>query len=185
MKKVLVNEQEIKDICIRIGNELTNKFKNNSKPPIFIGVLKGSMPFMMDLIKEVKCHIELDFVEYSSYVRTKSTGVVVMKKDLGVDIKKRDVVIIEDIVDTGRTLSKFQDYLKTYNPSSITTVVLLDKPAKRIANCEVDLIGKTIEDKFVIGYGLDYLELFRNTKEVYYIEPGDEELEEVEKMMGE
>ncbi len=170
MKKLLVSEQEIKEICARIGKEITDKFIGDENPPIIIGVLKGAAPFMMDLIKEIKCFVELDFVQYSSYQRTKSTGVVVMKKDISTDIKGRNVIIVEDIVDTGKTFAKMVEYLHTYEPLHIYTCTLLDKKARREVEFECDFVGKEIPNYFVYGYGLDYLEYFRNTKEIYYID---------------
>ncbi len=179
MNEIVCSKEEIKEICQRIGKELTNKFKDNAIPPLFIGVLKGSLPFMMDLIKEVNCDIELDFVQYSSYIKTKSSGVVVLKKDIEKDITNRDVVVIEDIIDTGRTLDKFHNYLLSRSPKSITTVVLLDKKSKREVETPVDYVGKEIEDKFVVGYGLDYQEYLRNIDHVFVID--EETLQRIDK----
>lgn len=181
MKKLLLSESEIKDICKRLGNEITERFKDSKEPPILIGVLKGAAPFMMDLIKEIKCFVEIDFVQYSSYSKTASTGVVVMKKDITVDITNRDVLIIEDIVDTGRTFKKMVEYLNTYNPSSLLTCTLLDKPARREVEFNCDYVGKVIPNYFVYGYGLDYCEYFRNTREIYYIDSEDVLIDEMNK----
>ena len=183
MCEIILSKEEILEVNKRIGSALTEKFKNNKVPPIFIGVLKGALPFMMGLIKEVKCYIELDFIQYSSYLKQSSTGIVMLKKDISTDVAGRDVVICEDIVDTGRTLAKLQEYLAHRGAKSITTCVLLDKQALRQADCKVDFAGKVIEDKFVVGYGLDYQEYLRNTEEVTVITPT--QLKEIDEIVGE
>lgn len=174
MLKVMLNEREIKEIVNRIANQLTEIFKDDAIPPVIICILKGASLFMSDLIKEISIPVEIDFVQYSSYSKTSSTGIVFLKKDFDVDIKDRNVVVVEDIIDTGRTLKKFNEYLETFSPKKIYNVVLLDKPSRREVNFNPDFVGKEIEDYFVIGYGLDYCEYYRNTKEIYAVD-GDED----------
>ena len=112
MKDIVVSEKELHEICKRLGHELTERYKDNVLPPVFIGVMKGALPFMMDLIREVECPILTDYVTISSYMGKESTGVIKLKKDIDTDLTGRDVVIVEDIIDTGVTLEWFKEYLK-------------------------------------------------------------------------
>ena len=165
MKDIVVSEKELHEICQRIGHELTERYKNNVLPPVFIGVMKGALPFMMDLIREIKCPILTDYVTISSYMGKESTGVIKLKKD----------------IDTGITLEWFKEYLKNnYYPKDISICVLLDKKCKRKVDVPVDYVGKEIGDAFIVGYGLDYDEFFRNEKEIFI--PTKEQIEEIDKM---
>ena len=149
----------------RLGKEITDKFQGKS--PLVVCVLKGASPFHSELIKHIDLMIEVDFLQVSSYVGTQSAGVITFKKDLETDIKGRDVIIVEDIVDTGLTLSKLKEVLLYRSPSSLTFVSLLDKPSKRSVDFVPDMVGKTIDDLFVIGFGLDLDEKYRNLKDIY------------------
>ena len=162
--KVLVSNEEIVKISKKIASELTQKFKD--KFPIVVCVLKGAAPFHAELIKHIDIDMEVDYIQLSSYQGTESTGVITLKKDLESDISGRDVIIVEDIVDTGRTLTKLKSELLSRNPKSLTFVTLLDKPSRRKVNFSADYIGKTIDDLFVIGFGLDLDEKYRNLKDV-------------------
>lgn len=176
MREIILNENDIKLINKRLGKELTERFKNDSLPPVFIGVMKGALPFMMDLIREVECPILIDFVQISSYLGTESTGIINLKRDVSTNLKDRNVVIIEDIIDSGHTLVWLKNYLaKNYSPKSISICVLLDKKCKRKVDCEIEYIGKEIGDYFIVGYGLDYDEFYRNEKEIFI--PSKEEIE--------
>lgn len=180
MKKMILNADEIKEINKRIGSELSNKFSSSTLAPIFIGVMKGALPFMMDLIREVSIDIELDFIQVSSYRGTETTGTIIMKRDVSCNITNRDIVLIEDIVDTGFTMNYVVKYLQDkYKPASITTVSLLDKKCKRKMPFTVDFTGKDIEDEFVVGYGLDYKEILRNKKDIFV--PTEEEILELDR----
>lgn len=133
------------------------------RKPIIVCVLKGSVLFFTDLIRNMKTSVELDFMAVSSYGSgTKSTGVLNIKKDLSIDIKDRDVLIVEDIVDSGNTLYNLKKILNERGPASVNIVTLLDKPERREVPMEPDYTGFVIEDEFVIGYGLDYAEDYRN-----------------------
>ena len=181
MKDIVVSEKELHEICKRLGHELTERYKDNALPPVFIGVMKGALPFMMDLIREVECPILTDYVTISSYMGKESTGVIKLKKDIDTDLTGRDVVIVEDIIDTGVTLEWFKEYLKNnYYPKDISICVLLDKKCKRKVDVPVDYIGKEIGDAFIVGYGLDYDEFFRNEKEIFI--PTKEQIEEIDKL---
>ena len=165
---VLVEHKEIVEICKNIGKQLTKKFVG--KNPIVSCVLKGAAPFHSELIKHLDMDIETDYIQVKSYVGTESTGKINIKKDLDFDIAGRDVIIVEDIVDTGTTLSCLKTELEKRKPHSLTFVALLDKPSRRKVKFDADYVGKTIEDLFVVGFGLDYNEKYRNLKDVCVLE---------------
>ncbi len=185
MREIVINEKEIDLITSKCAKELKEKFKDNKKAPILIGVLKGALPFMMDLVKKCDFELEEDFIQVSSYNGTASTGVVHLKKDVSKDIKDRDIVLIEDIIDTGLTLSYLKQYLKMkYNPNSITICTFIDKKPLRKVELEADVVGTTINDnKFLVGYGLDYNELARNINYVFI--PSKEDLNKWDKLLKE
>lgn len=162
--KVLIPHSEIVEICKNIGKKLTDKF--SGKEPVVACVLKGACPFHSELIKHINLPITLDYVQVSSYVGTESTGEINIKKDFDGDICGKDIIIAEDIIDTGVTLSKLDIELKKRNPNSITYVCLLDKPSRRKVEFNADIVGKVIDNLFVIGFGLDYNEQFRNLKDI-------------------
>ena len=140
------------------------------KELVFVGILKGSVMFMSELAKNVKSNVELDFMDVSSYQGTQSTGTVTINKDIRNSIEGKDVILVEDIIDTGRTLTYVLEYLKQKNPNSIKIATMLSKPSRRVMELNVDYIGFSIEDKFVVGYGLDYNEKYRNLPYIGYIE---------------
>jgi hypoxanthine phosphoribosyltransferase len=132
-----------------------------------VGVLKGGFMFMADLVRAMSGRVTLDFIAVSSYAKsTKSSGEVRMLKDLDTSLEGRHVIIVEDIVDTGLTLTYLQDILRARAPRSLKTACLLSKPSRRKVNVSVDYIGFTIEDRFVVGYGLDYAEKYRNLSHI-------------------
>ena len=163
--RLLISHDEIVKMCERIGSEITTKFKD--KTPIVVCVLKGASPFHSELIKHINTDIELDFVQFSSYNGTNSTGVVTLKKDMDIDVSGRDVIVVEDIIDTGLTMKTFEDILNTRNAHSITYVTMLDKPSRRKVEFEADYVGQTIDNLFVVGFGLDLDEKLRNLNDVY------------------
>lgn len=163
--RLLITHEEIVDICKRLGFEITQNYKG--KTPLVVCVLKGACPFHSELIKHIDLDLEVDYIQVSSYLGTESTGVINFKKDLEFDIAGRDVIIVEDIVDSGLTLSKLKLELQKRKPSSLKFVSLLDKPSKRKVKFEPNYVGKTIDDLFVIGFGLDLDEKYRNLKDIY------------------
>ena len=163
--KVLLKHEDIVNSCKKIGETLTQKFKG--KELVVVCVLKGAAPFHAELIKHINLQMETDYVQIKSYEGTESTGVITLKKDLDVDITHKDVVIVEDIVDSGRTLLWLKQNLLKRNPNSLTFVSLLDKPSRRKVEFKPDYIGFTIEDLFVYGFGLDLDEKCRNLKDIY------------------
>lgn len=161
IKKILITHEEIVTAAKKLGKQLTVDYQD--KKPIFVGILKGSVPFMAELIKHVDTHIELDFMLVSSYHGgTASSGVINIIKDIDQDIAGRDVLFIEDIIDTGQTLKNLCNLFKERNAASVKIATLLDKPEGRIVDIEADYTCFTIPNEFVVGYGLDYDEYYRN-----------------------
>ena len=168
--KVLFSEEDIKEITKRLADELTRDYAG--KEPIFVALLKGSIMFMGDLVKYVDTHLELDFMDVSSYVGTKSTGEVKILKDLSSSIEGRHVVIVEDIVETGATLNYIIDFLRSRKAASVEVVTLLDKPVpERKLDVKVKYVGTTIPEGFVVGYGLDFNEKYRNLPYIGLLKP--------------
>lgn len=168
--KVLLTEEQIDARVRELGAELTEKF--TGKDPLFIGILKGSFVFMADLVRRVDLKSSVDFMAVSSYgCGTKSSGAVKIMKDLNEDIAGRHVVIVEDILDSGVTLNYLCGYLQNRKPASITLVTLLDKPARRKAPIRADYVGFEVPDEFVVGYGMDYAENYRNLPYVGILKP--------------
>jgi hypoxanthine phosphoribosyltransferase len=162
MKKILFSHDEIVARSKELGAELTKDYAGQT--PLLIGVLKGSVPFMAELMKHIDGHVEMDFMVVSSYHGgTSSSGEVKILKDVDTPIEGRDVVIIEDIVDTGRTLVYLRDMLEHRKAKSVKIVTLLDKPEGRVVEIEADYVGFTVPNEFVVGFGLDYDEKYRNT----------------------
>ncbi len=169
IERVLITEEQIHNRIKELGEQLTADYKD--KNPIFVGVLKGVVVFFSDMIRAVPIPCQIDFMAVSSYSGTSSTGVVKMKQDLTADITGRHVVILEDILDSGLTLKHTVEYLKTKNPASVKICTFLDKPEGRKAEIEADYVGFTVPNLFVVGYGLDYNEKFRNLPYVGILKP--------------
>ena len=183
MKKIVLSNEQIVEICKKMADELYNRFKDSERVPIFLGVMKGALPFMMELIKHYKGQMYIDFIQVSSFQGTESTGTILLKKDVTMDLTGRDVVVIEDIVDTGFTMNYLVKYLEdSYAPHSITSVALLDKKCQRKLPFELDLYGLEIENEFVVGFGFDYDELHRNVP--YIFVPEENEIKEWNKIIN-
>lgn len=167
--KTLISKEELNKRVKEIAKQIEEEYKE--KEITFICILKGSAFFTVDLAKEINGDVKIEFIRVSSYYSgTESSGKIDMKLDLQDSIKDKNVIIIEDIVDTGRTLSYLIDYLKDKEPASLKLCVLLDKPERRTHEVSVDYTGFQIPDKFVVGYGLDVNEKYRNLPYVAYIE---------------
>ena len=162
VKKVLITEQQIIDRCEEIGKQLSDMYKDASRPVLIVGILKGSVPFMAELIKHITCDIEIDFIAASSYSGTESMGDIKIVKDLDRSVKGLDIVLVEDIVDTGLTVQKLKSLLYAKEANDVKVVSLLNKPARRIVEIEPDITGFNIENEFVIGFGLDFNQKYRN-----------------------
>ena len=161
IKKVLFSAEEIKTRVAELGKILTEDYKN--KNPLLICPLKGSIMFFSDIVREIKIPCEIDFMTVSSYnSNTVSSGEIKFLKDLTENINGRHVLIIEDIIDTGLTLYNLKKMLSSRNPESLKICTLLDKPSRRIADIKGDYCGFVIPDKFVVGYGMDLNEKYRN-----------------------
>lgn len=161
IEKILITEEEIRAKINEIAGQLTNEYAGRF--PLAVGVLKGAMPFMSDLLKRVDTYLEMDFMDVSSYGRsTTSSGEVKILKDLNTPVEGRDILIIEDIIDSGLTLSYLVELFRYRKANSIKIVTLLDKPSGRKADIEADYVGFVVPNAFVVGYGLDYAEKYRN-----------------------
>ncbi|MBA4538413.1 hypoxanthine phosphoribosyltransferase [Bacillus aquiflavi] len=161
IEKILITEEEIQSKIRELALRLTEEYKDRF--PLAIGVLKGAMPFMGDLLKRVDTYLEMDFMDVSSYGNsTTSSGEVKILKDLDTSVEGRDILIIEDIIDSGLTLSYLVELFRYRKAKSIKIVTLIDKPSGRKANIKADYVGFNVPDKFVVGYGLDYAEKYRN-----------------------
>lgn len=170
IKSILISEEEIAKRVKELGKQLTEDYKG--KELLVVGILKGCMLFLSDLVRTIDLPLTLDFMVVSSYgATTKSSGVVRIVKDLEREIEGKDVLIVEDIVDTGLTLSYLVENFKARNPKSVKVCSLLDKPDRRKAQVEIQYIGFKIPDEFVVGYGLDYGENYRNLPFVCVLKP--------------
>ena len=169
--EILLTEQQIQDRVAELGAQITNDM--TGRQLTLVSVLKGSLPFMADLMRAITLPVRIDLMEVSSYggATTESSGLVRILKDLSSSIEGEDVLIVEDIIDTGLTLNYLVRYLRGKNPASLRICTLLDKPARRLVEIDVNYTGFTIPDQFVVGYGLDYGELYRNLRFVGVLRP--------------
>lgn len=170
IEKVLISEEELQSKVKELSTQLSEDYEG--KFPLAIGVLKGAMPFMSDLLKRMDTYLEMDFMDVSSYNGTmQSSGEVKIVKDLDTQVEGRDLLIIEDIIDSGLTLSYLVDLFKYRKAKSIKIVTLLDKPSGRKGDVKADLAGFEVPDEFVVGYGLDYQERYRNLPYIGVLKP--------------
>jgi hypoxanthine phosphoribosyltransferase len=170
LKEILLTEDELQAKIKELGAKLSEDYRDRN--PLLIGVLKGAFMFMADLAKAITIPVEIDFMAVSSYgSSTKSSGVVRIIKDLEVSVEGRDVIIVEDIIDSGLTLSYLIDVLERRNARSVAVVALLDKPDRRKVNLDIEYKGFTLPDEFVVGYGLDYAEKYRNLPYIAVLKP--------------
>ena len=169
VERVLVTEEEIREICSRLGAQISRDYEG--KKLLLVSVLKGAVVFMADLMRSITTECQIDFMAVSSYSGAKTTGVVKFKKDLDINPDGCDILLVEDILDSGITLSYLKSVLADRNAASIRVCAFLDKPSNRQADIEADYVGKVIPDEFVIGYGLDYDEKYRNLPYVGVLSP--------------
>lgn len=161
VEEVLLTLEQIVAKCEELGKRISKDYEG--KTPIFIGLLKGAVPFLAELIKHIECEMEIDFIDVASYSGTKSTGKVTFLKDVSCDVEGRHIVFVEDIIDTGLTLNEVVKVFKERNIASCEMVTLVDKPeGRKIEGVNPKYIGFNIPNKFVIGFGLDYNEVYRN-----------------------
>ncbi|MCR8930264.1 hypoxanthine phosphoribosyltransferase [Priestia megaterium] len=170
IQEILISEEEIQQKVKELGKLLSEEYADRF--PLVIGVLKGAMPFMSDLIKRVDTYLEMDFMDVSSYGNEMvSSGEVKILKDLDTSVEGRDILILEDIIDSGLTLSYLVELFKYRKAKSIKIVTLLDKPTGRKASIKADYVGFEVPDAFVVGYGLDYQEKYRNLPYIGVLKP--------------
>jgi hypoxanthine phosphoribosyltransferase len=163
---ILLTSEQIKKRIRELGAEIENDYPANDEIHL-VGVLKGGFMFMADLVRAMSARVTLDFIAVSSYQRsTRSSGEVRLLKDLDSGLEGRHVIIVEDIVDTGLTLIYLQDILRARSPKTLRTACLLSKPSRRQVEVRVEYVGFTIEDRFVVGYGLDYAEKYRSLPDI-------------------
>ena len=162
LEKILLNEDEIVARCKELGQQLTEEYKHNEQPPLLVALLKGSVPFLAELIKHIDLDIQFDFMDVSSYEGTESIGDIKIIKDLDCSVKNLDILLVEDIVDTGRTLKTVKTMLKNKVAKTVRVVTLLDKPDRRVVDIEADYTGFEIPNEFVVGFGLDFNQKYRN-----------------------
>ena len=169
--EVLVSEDQLRHKVAELGARLSADYAG--RPLTLVSVLKGSLPFMADLMRAITIPLTIDLMEVSSYggAVTETSGLVRILKDLSASIEGKDVVIVEDIIDTGLTLNYLMRYLRGKNPQSLKICALLDKPARRLVDIDIDYRGFSIPDRFVIGYGLDYAEFYRNLPFIGVLRP--------------
>src|SRR6202165_2507157 len=169
--EVLLTEEEIRTRIAELGAQVSADYAGRRLT--LVSVLKGSLPFMADLMRQITIPLRIDLMEVSSYggASTESSGLVRILKDLSASIAGEDVLLVEDIIDTGLTLNYLLRYLRGKNPASLRICTLLDKPARRLVDIPIDYVGFTIPDQFVVGYGLDYGELYRNLRYVGVLRP--------------
>jgi hypoxanthine phosphoribosyltransferase len=170
VEQVLLDADAIARRVAELGAALNRDYAG--KQPVFVSVLKGSIVFLADLLRTVDMPVSIDLMEVSSYGSgTESSGQVRILKDLSSSIEGRDVVVVEDIIDTGLTLNYLLGYLRDRQPASLRVCCLLDKPARRLSEIEIEYRGFTIPDRFVVGYGLDYDERYRNLPYIGVLRP--------------
>jgi hypoxanthine phosphoribosyltransferase len=171
--RVVISQEEISTMVDRMAGEISAEISGRS--PVFIGVLKGCVFFFTDLVKRIGKPLEIDFIQVSSYGSgTTSSGTVVLVKDITADVRDRDVYLVEDIIDTGVTLNDVAEMIRARHPKSVRIVSLLSKPSRRKVEVKVAHLGTEIDDIFVVGYGLDFAEEYRNLPEIYELIPEGE-----------
>ena len=169
VEEILIDTDAINSRVAELGARVSADYAG--RDPVLVSVLKGSLVFLADLMRAMDLPSSIDLMEVSSYAGTETSGQVRILKDLSKPIDGRDVIVVEDIIDTGLTLNYLLRYLADKGPASIKIVCLLDKPARRLAEIDIDYIGFTIPDRFVIGYGLDYDERYRNLPYIGVLKP--------------
>ena len=166
--RVLIPAEDIDKAVSRVAEQLNERYEGRT--PIFLGVLSGSFHFLSDLVRKVDFESQVTFVKLSSYNGTESTGNVTQQLGIDIDIEGRDIIIVEDIVETGHSMSYLLDYLKAKRPASVAICTLFFKPDKFLYNYKIDYTALSIGNEFIVGYGLDYNQLGRNLKDIYVVD---------------
>lgn len=168
--RILMTADEIQEMVADLGTQITRDYQGRNL--LVVGILKGASVFMMDLIKHIDLPISIDFMVVSSYGNMSATsGEVKILKDVGTNMEGRDVLLVEDIIDSGLTMSKLKQVLSLRNPASLKVIACFDKPSGRRVDMECDYVGAVVPPEFVVGYGLDYAEKYRNVPELFVLKP--------------
>ena len=169
ISNTLISQEEIENKVIELAKKIEKDYEKQEV--LIVGVLKGAFVFVSDLVRNINLDLSLDFIAVSSYgMSTESSGVVKINKDIEMDLTGKNVIIVEDIIDTGLTLKYIKEYLSGKNAKSVRICTLLDKPSRRKCNVDVDYVGFEIEDLFIVGYGIDCKEKYRNLPYIAYIQ---------------
>ncbi|MBF0715387.1 hypoxanthine phosphoribosyltransferase [Gemelliphila palaticanis] len=172
IEKVLFSHEEIVIASKRIAKEIEEDYKDKEKEPVLLCTLKGALPFMAELMKHIDIHVVTDFIDVASYHGgTESTGSIILRKDVTMDLENRDVIVVEDIVDTGRTLNHLLNYLRERNVKSVACASLVDKPEARLVDVQAEYVGIESPNEFLVGFGLDYEEKYRNLPYIGVLKP--------------
>lgn len=162
VKKVLVSQEAIIARCEELGKQISDEYRKIESTPLLVALLKGSVPFLAELVKHIDMDIQFDFMDVSSYEGTESIGDIRVDKDLDCSVKGIDILLVEDIVDTGRTLLEVTKLLKNKGARDVKVVSLLDKPERRVVEIKADYVGFEVPNEFVVGFGLDFDQKYRN-----------------------
>ncbi|MBQ3208729.1 MAG: hypoxanthine phosphoribosyltransferase [Alistipes sp.] len=168
--KVMIPAEQIDAAVAKVAEELNKDYADAKRPPIFVGVLCGAFVFLSDLVRKVQFTNEITFMQVSSYQGTQSTGNVHQKLGIDFDITGRDIILVEDIVETGHSIEYMVNYLQTLNPNSVEVCTLFYKPEKYQYNRQIRYVAMEIGNEFIVGYGLDYDQVGRNLKDIYVVE---------------
>ncbi|MEE3487665.1 MAG: hypoxanthine phosphoribosyltransferase [Bulleidia sp.] len=161
IKKILISEEQIRSRCDELGKQITEDYGKEGRTPLLVALLRGSVPFLAELIKHIDLDIQYDFMDVTSYAGTKSTGDIKILKDLDTSIEGVDILLVEDIVDTGKTIKSVKELLMNKGARSVKVVTLLDKPSRRTEDVNPEYCGFEVEDLFVVGYGMDFDQKYR------------------------
>ncbi len=169
----IISAERLEKRIVELGRQISNDYKG--REIVVIGILKGAFIFMADLVRHIDCRVKTDFVRLASYgSNCDSSGTVCITKDIELDVNSKDVLVVEDIIDTGHTLKYFSEVLKLHHCKSVKICCLLDKKERREVDIQPDYIGFQIEKGFLVGYGLDYAEDYRHLKGIFHLNPGHE-----------
>lgn len=172
---LLISEEEIQERIKQIARKISADYKDCKKPPIMIGVLNGSFYFMADLLRAMTIEAEMDFIKISSYQKTSSSGTIRLIKDISADITNRDVILVEDIIDTGLSINYLRNHFMNSHPASVRVVTLLYKRGITSVETEPEYVGFVIPDKFVVGYGLDIDQQYRRLRDIFAMDMNKKE----------
>ena len=167
--EVMIPAEDIDKVVAKVAEKLNKRYASCEKPPIFVGVLSGAYMFLADLVRKVTFNHEITFVQISSYAGTQSTGKITQKLGIDFDVEGRELIIVEDIVETGHSIKYMIDYLNSLNPKSVEVCTLFYKPEKYLYDMPINYCAMEIGNEFIVGYGLDYDQIGRNLKDIYVL----------------